>query len=109
MVNVSCTIGAGLLNPNISPMENSSEKIVLNFKKAQAHIAKVLAMLEEHEYCVDIMQQNLAVIGLLKSAHQMLMEDHLHNCFSNAMKTSQEQHKQAMVEEILKVTKIANR
>ncbi|MDP3997687.1 MAG: metal-sensitive transcriptional regulator [bacterium] len=90
-------------------MNHSQEKVIVNFKKAQTHIAKVLQMLEAHEYCVDIMQQNLAVIGLLKSAHQMLMEDHLHHCFSNAMKTKNEQRKQDMVEEILKVTKIANK
>ncbi len=70
---------------------------------------KIIAMLEADVYCINIMQQNLAVIGLLKSAHQMLMEGHLHYCFSNAMKTKNEHRKQDMVEEILKVTKIANK
>jgi DNA-binding FrmR family transcriptional regulator len=55
------------------------------------------------------MQQNLAVIGLLKSAHQQLMENHLHSCFSNAMASKQEKRKTEMVEEILKVTKMVNK
>jgi DNA-binding FrmR family transcriptional regulator len=55
------------------------------------------------------MQQNLAVLGLLKSAHQMLMEDHLHHCFSDAMKSTQEKRKIEMVEEILKVSRLANK
>ena len=42
-------------------------------------------MIEGGEYCIDIMQQNLAVIGLLRSAHEMLMENHLNSCFKNAM------------------------
>lgn len=70
---------------------------------------KVIKMLENGEYCINVMQQNLAVIGLLKSAHQMLMESHLRTCFSSAMKASNEKRKQDMIEEILKVTKIANK
>lgn len=90
-------------------MGHSNKKIAVNFKKAQTHISKILEMLEKKEYCVDIMQQNLAVIGLLKSAHQMLMEDHLHSCFSHAMETNNKKRKRDMVEEILKVSKMANK
>lgn len=82
---------------------------VTNFKKAQSHIARILKMLEDDVYCIDIMQQNLAVVGLLKSAHQMLMEDHLHACFEGAMQSDDDTKKAEMVEEILKVTKLLNK
>lgn len=85
------------------------DKIIINFKKAQTHLTRIQKMLDEHEYCIDIMQQNLAVIGLLKSAHQMLMEDHLHSCFELAMKSNNEQTKARMTEEILTVTKLLNK
>lgn len=85
------------------------EKTLINFKKAQSHVGKIIKMIENSEYCVDIMQQNLAVIGLLKSAHQMLMENHLSSCFANAMETGSPAKKKKMVEEILKVSKIASR
>jgi DNA-binding FrmR family transcriptional regulator len=82
---------------------------VTNFKKAQSLIARIQKMIADDVYCVDIMQQNLAVIGLLKSAHQMLMEDHLHACFEGAMESNDDTNKAAMVEEILKVTKLVNK
>lgn len=85
------------------------DKTIINFKKAQTHLARIQKMLEDDTYCVDIMQQNLAVIGLLKSAHQMLMEDHLHACFDLAMKSNNNQTKSRMTEEILTVTKLLNR
>ncbi len=88
-------------------MENSNT--LLNFKKAKSHIEKIIKMVEANEYCINVMQQNLAVIGLLKSAHQMLMEGHLNSCFKSAMNTSTEKRKQEMIEEILKVTKMANK
>ena len=84
-------------------------KTIVNFKKAQSLLAKIMTMVEENEYCIDIMQQNLAVIGLLKSAHQMLMEGHLNTCFKKAMATTNEKRKQEMTEEILKVTKLFNK
>jgi len=85
------------------------EKALINFKKAQSHINKIIKMVESDEYCIDIMHQNLAVIGLLKSAHQMLMEGHLGSCFKKAMQTGSEKKKREMTEEILKVTKLFNK
>lgn len=90
-------------------MDKRHQKTMINLKKAKSHIEKVIKMIEDGEYCIDVMQQNLAVIGLLKSAHQQLMEGHLNTCFKNAMKTNNEKRKQEMIEEILKVSKLANR
>jgi len=85
------------------------DKTLTNLKKAQTHLARIQKMLEDDAYCIDIMQQNLAVIGLLKSAHQMLMEDHLRSCFESAMKSNNEKTKARMTEEILTVTKLFNK
>ncbi len=90
-------------------MTNQKEKTLINFKKAQSSISKIIKMIEENKYCIDIMQQNLAVLGLLKSAHQMLMENHLNTCFKRAMATKNERKKQEMVREILRVTKLFNK
>jgi len=90
-------------------MTEAKKKTLINFKKAQSHLAKIIKMVEGGEYCIDIMQQNLAVIGLLKSAHQMLMERHLNSCFKNAMESKNKKRKQEMIQEILKVTKLLNK
>ncbi len=90
-------------------MTINKEKTVINFKKANSLTAKIVEMIQQDNYCIDIMQQNLAVIGLLRSAHEMLMENHLNSCFKNAMASKNEKKKQAMTEEILKVTKLFNK
>ena len=90
-------------------MSEKKQKTLVNFKKAQSSLLKIIKMVEKDEYCINIMQQNLAVIGLLKSAHQMLMENHLNTCFKRAMGTKNERRKQEMVQEILKVTKLFNK
>lgn len=90
-------------------MENLRKEALISFKKAQSHLGKIITMMESGEYCIDIMQQNLAVIGLLKSAHQKLMQGHLNSCFKSAMASKNEKKKQAMIDEILNVTKLLNR
>ena len=95
----------GQTNNNIESKNNS----LINFKKSKGLLEKIIKMVEEKEYCIDIMQQNLAVIGMLRSAHQILMENHLHNCFTKAMESKQDKKKLEMIDEILKVTKLANK
>lgn len=90
-------------------MTKNKEQTVIALKKAQTLLGKIISMVEDGEYCIDIMQQNLAALGLLKSAHQLLLEGHLNSCFKNAMAASNEKRKQQMIEEILKVNKLANK
>lgn len=90
-------------------ISENKKKALISFKKAQSHIANIIEMVERDKYCVDIMQQNLAVLGLLKSAHQMLMENHLNMCFKNAMSSTNEKKKKEMAREILKVTNLFNK
>jgi len=85
------------------------EKAALNFKKAQSLLAKIITMAEADKYCIDIVQQNLAVIGLLKSANQLLMEGHLKNCFSSAILAKNQTKQTAMVDEILRVSRLSSK
>jgi len=84
-----------------------NKTLAISFKKAKSMVAKLEEMLENKEYCIDIMQQNLATIGILKSANQQLLEKHLNSCFKNAMAAKNEILKQKMIDEIIKVNKLA--
>lgn len=86
---------------------DQDREILIGLKKAQTHLNNVIKMVEMKEYCIQIMQQNLAVMGLLKSANNRLMERHLHSCFANAMKSTNEERKQEMIEEILAINKMS--
>jgi DNA-binding FrmR family transcriptional regulator len=90
-------------------MNPKKEKTLIGLKKAQSLLGKIQKMVEGDSYCIDIMQQNLAVMGLLKGVHKQLMEGHLESCFSRAMETGSAAKKQEMVEEILTVSRLANK
>lgn len=93
----------------MTKQESKRAKALINFKKAHSHLGNIIKMVEGGHYCINIMQQNLAVIGLLKSAHQTLMENHLHSCFTDAVHSSNKKKQEAMVEEIIKVSKLSNK
>jgi len=90
-------------------MTQKKQKTLIGFKKARSLLSKIIEMTESDQYCIDIMQQNLAVIGLLKSAHESLMENHLQTCFKSAMAANNGKKKKQMTEEILKVTNLFNK
>ncbi len=90
----------------MTPQKN---KALISLKKTKSLMEKIIQMVEADEYCINIMQQNLAAIGLLRSAHEMLMEGHLNSCFKSAFETKNSKKQKDMTSEILKVTKLFNK
>lgn len=90
-------------------MADEKNKHLIALRKAKALIEKIIGMAEDKKYCIDIMQQCLAAIGLLKSANQEMLQNHLGHCFRSAMKSASEVKQQKMIEEILKVVKNGNK
>ncbi len=90
-------------------MINKKQKTLISYKKAKSLIEKIIAMIEKDEYCIDIMHQNLACMGLLKAAQQALMENHLETCFKNNMNSNNKKIKKEMLDEIVKISKYASK
>lgn len=80
-----------------------------SLKKAQTHINKVLKMIEEDQYCIDVLQQILAVNGLIKSASKKILNDHLNHCFAEGMTTKDEKRREELVREVLSVVDLGRR
>ena len=89
--------------------DNHKMKSITNLKKAISLLNKIIEMAEEDKYCVDIMQQNLAVIGLLKSSNQMLLEGHLNHCFKSAINSKNVKQQKIMIDEVLQLNKLSNK
>ena len=68
---------------------------------------KIISMIENEQYCIKVIQQNLAVIWLLKSTNIQLLEDHLWCCFIDAVKSNDKKRQAEMIEEILTIVKTA--
>lgn len=83
------------------------EKSLTALKKAKTSLEKVIKMLEDEKYCIDIIQQNLAVIGLLKSANLWMLEWHMNCCVKKAVVSQNQDEIDTKMQEILKIVQIA--
>ena len=60
-------------------------KISVALKKAKTSIEKILAAIEAEDVdCFPVIQQNLAVIGLLKSVNVLMLESHMERTAQNS-------------------------
>ena len=90
-------------------MKEKNKKISTSIKKSITLLQKIDKMIQDEKYCIDIIQQVLAVCWLLKWVKSHLLEDHLHCCFLKAIESNDEKRRNNMVEEIIKITKIAEK
>lgn len=62
----------------------SHPSIIKRLKRAQGHLAAVLAMIEAHRPCVDLAQQLHAVERAISSAKRELINDHIEHCLTDS-------------------------
>lgn len=60
----------------------SHPQITARLKRAHGHLAKVIAMLEDHAPCADTAQQLFAVEKAITNAKRVLIHDHIDHCLS---------------------------
>src|ERR1700738_2973793 len=67
-------------------MKPVHQRSILNrLRSARGHLEAVLRMVEEEEYCPDIMKQLSAVQGQLEAASRLVLRNHLETCVAAAM------------------------
>lgn len=82
--------------------QTKKENILHRLKIARGHLDKVLAMVEDDVYCIDVLTQSKAVQSSLAKIDELMLEDHLSCCVVEHIQHGRS--KQA-VDEIMKVFK----
>lgn len=83
--------------------ENYKKKTLLQLKKAEGMLKKVIKMVESNEYCIDLLQQSLAVCGMVKGVNKLILENHLHTCFKSGMQKGGIKKQQELIDEVIRV------
>lgn len=69
------------------------------------HLEGVKRMIENDKYCIDIILQNEAVISALKKVNEMILENHLNTCVTEAIKNKDEKERKKKIKELLDLFK----
>lgn len=67
-------------------MKANKEKVTRLLNTAKGQIEGINRMIDEDKYCIDISNQILAAIAVLKKANSEVIEAHLRNCVKESLK-----------------------
>lgn len=85
--------------------KNTQERILHRLKISKGHLEKVIKMIEEDEYCIDVLHQSQAVQAALKETDGAVLENHLRTCVADSIKSGDQEE---AIQEIMGVFKKKN-
>ncbi|TSC85449.1 MAG: hypothetical protein G01um10147_1147 [Microgenomates group bacterium Gr01-1014_7] len=66
--------------------KDTRERIIHRLKIAQGHLKKVISMVENDQYCIDVIHQSQAVQRALEESDTLVLENHLKTCVASAIR-----------------------
>ncbi len=85
--------------------KDTQERILHRLKITRGHLDKVIKMIEEDTYCIDILHQSQAVQAGLKQTDNLILENHLKSCVAAAIGKGK---KDEVISEIMQLFKKTN-
>lgn len=82
--------------------KDTKERIYHRLKISRGHLEKVIKMVEGGEYCINVMHQINAVENGLKETGNLVMENHLKTCVTDAIRNGNQEE---TVKEVMSVFK----
>lgn len=92
--------------PKGIPRDTSVQKKILHrMKIARGHLNRVIKMMEQGDYCVDVIHQSLAVQAALRSIDQEILKNHMVTCVADEIRKG---NADDAIEEIMKIMEKRN-
>lgn len=66
--------------------QTSKKRILHRLKIARGHLDKVIAMVEDDTYCIDVLTQSQAVQSALSGVDMLMLSEHMENCVGDQLK-----------------------
>ena len=90
-------------------MKKYTKKQMLNrMSYLSGHLGGIKKMIKNKEYCIDIIKQNEAVIAAIRKLNQIILENHLNTCVTQAIKGKNEKERKKKIRELLEIFKSSN-
>ena len=82
--------------------KDTQERVLHRLKIARGHLNKVIKMVEEGTYCIDVLHQSQAVQKALKETDNLMLENHLKTCAADAIGKGKKDEAVAEVMQVFK-------
>lgn len=81
-------------------MNKEKQRTLKYLKVAQGQLTATIEMLSNDRYCIDVSNQILATVSLLKKSNEIMLKQHLSNCVRESFASNNEEEK---IEEVTKL------
>jgi DNA-binding FrmR family transcriptional regulator len=90
--------------------QNEQTTQILNrLKSIEGHVRGIERMVENDDYCIDIVNQILAVQRALKKVNGLVLDQHLHTCVTTAIRGDDPDERERVIDEIMDVFEAAGK
>jgi len=85
------------------------ENAVQRLKSIEGHIRGIQRMVEEGEYCIDVIRQIEAVQAALNKVSKIVLEEHMNSCLITAVRGDDINERERVLQEIADVYEAATK
>ena len=82
--------------------KGTQERIIHRLKIAKGHLEKVIQMIEEDAYCIDVLHQMRSVGSAIAETEGIVLENHLKTCAIDAIRNGKQEE---AIQEIMTIFK----
>ena len=79
------------------------QQLIRRLKSIEGHVRGIQRMVEEDDYCVDVIKQTLAVQRALEAFNSIVLEQHLQGCVTTAIRSDDSSERERVIKELLQV------
>ncbi len=85
------------------------QKVVKRLKSIEGHIRGIERMVEADTYCIDVLKQTNAVQRAIDKVNTLIMQQHLNECVTTAMRGADPKERQRVIGEIVDVFQMSSK
>ncbi|MDX1646903.1 MAG: metal-sensitive transcriptional regulator [Longimicrobiales bacterium] len=86
-----------------------TDDVLRRLKSVEGHVRGVQRMVEDGAYCIDVVNQIVAIQRALKKVSTMVLDDHLHSCVTDAMRGPDDVVREQVMDELVQVFEASGR
>lgn len=77
--------------------------IAHRLRRIEGQVGGVQKMVDEERYCVDILNQTAAIVSAIRGVENLIMENHLDTCVSEAMRSGDVDEQRRKISEVMEI------
>lgn len=84
-------------------LAENREEALRRLKNIEGHVRGVTRMVEEDQYCIDVIRQIRAIEGALEKLNLLILESQLQQCVATAVRSDDAAERERVIRELLGV------